>query len=86
VGDLHVYIPALQWAYIGARTQGTPWTRTCTITLRAWFEEHDDNPMHPNGPYPTPAEKEMLARLAKVTVSQTNNWSAWTTCRKNAKH
>uniref|UniRef100_T1J2A9 Homeobox domain-containing protein n=1 Tax=Strigamia maritima TaxID=126957 RepID=T1J2A9_STRMM len=47
-----------------------PPTREMTATLKAWLNEHKKNP------YPTKAEKIMLAIITKMTLTQVSTWFA----------
>ena len=51
----------------GARRKNA--TRETTSTLKAWLNEHRKNP------YPTKAEKIMLAIVSKMTLTQVNHIS-----------
>lgn len=52
----------------GARRKNA--TRETTSTLKAWLNEHRKNP------YPTKAEKIMLAILTQMTLTQVSTWFA----------
>lgn len=49
----------------GARRKNA--TRETTSTLKAWLNEHRKNP------YPTKAEKIMLAIVTRMTLTQVSN-------------
>jgi len=52
----------------GARRKNA--TRETTSTLKAWLNDHRKNP------YPTKAEKIMLAIISKMTLTQVSTWFA----------
>ncbi|VDD95354.1 unnamed protein product [Enterobius vermicularis] len=54
--------------YDGARRKNA--TRETTAPLKSWLNEHRKNP------YPTKAEKIMLALLTKMTLTQVSTWFA----------
>uniref|UniRef100_A0A0N5ACF9 Homeobox domain-containing protein n=1 Tax=Syphacia muris TaxID=451379 RepID=A0A0N5ACF9_9BILA len=54
--------------YDGARRKNA--TRETTAPLKTWLNEHRKNP------YPTKAEKIMLALLTKMTLTQVSTWFA----------
>ena len=45
-------------------------TRETTAALKAWLKEHRKNP------YPTKAEKIMLAIITRMTLTQVSTWFA----------
>ncbi len=63
--------------YGGVDLAGNPMrkaaTRETTGPLKAWLSEHKKNP------YPTKAEKIMLALITRMTLTQVN----WCTLRQN---
>ncbi|XP_051948579.1 iroquois-class homeodomain protein IRX-4b [Xyrauchen texanus] len=71
------YDPIRQYQYnrygygsmdVGTRRKNA--TRETTSTLKAWLQEHKNNP------YPTKGEKIMLAIITKMTLTQVSTWFA----------
>lgn len=64
----HTFVDSYRMELNGARRKNA--TRETTSTLKAWLYEHRKNP------YPTKAEKIMLAIVTKMTLTQVSTWFA----------